>query len=202
MAKTKATPRIRSPDDLLAEGTQGNPCSTPSSSKLEAEVASTSTSSTSGETSSSSSDSSLRCSSSEGASNSSSSYEGPLTLGKLALRRKGRSPARLVPEIVAEGLEFPRAPTHSDSHDGPGSHFPNPKVVPTLKRMTLKKQYLLPAGYTFVIPEADVTVNESSTKCLAIYRAALNSLQFPPHLVIEEILNKYELAPAQVVPTS
>jgi len=48
MAKTKYTPRIRSPAELLAEGIQGNPCSAPSSSKPGAEVASNSSSSTSG----------------------------------------------------------------------------------------------------------------------------------------------------------
>ncbi|KAJ8434807.1 hypothetical protein Cgig2_033529 [Carnegiea gigantea] len=111
MAKTKSTPHIRSPDELLAGGTQGNPCSAPSSSKPGAEVAFTSSSSTSGgASSSSSSDSSSRSSSSEGASTSSSSPEGPSALGKSVLKRKGRAPKGL----VAEGPEFPRAPTRSD----------------------------------------------------------------------------------------
>jgi len=104
MAKTKSTPRVRSPDELLAEGTQGNPCLAPSSSKPGAEVVSTSTSSTSGEASSnSSSDSSLRSSSSEGVSTSSSSPERLLTPGKSVLKRKGRAPVGFVSEIVAEG---------------------------------------------------------------------------------------------------
>jgi len=40
---------------------------------------------------------------------------------------------------VAEGLEFPGALTRSDPQDGPGNHFPNPKVLPTLKGPTLEK---------------------------------------------------------------
>jgi len=173
MAKSNSTPRIRSLGELLVEGTQGNPCSASSSSKLGAEVVSTSTSSTSGETSSSS-DSSSRCSSSEGASTSSSSQEGHLAPGKSVHKRKDRSPVGLVPEIFAEGLEFLGTLTCSNSQDGLGSHFPNPKVVPTLKRMTLEKQYLLPGGYIFVISEADASVNEPPNKCIAVYHATLN----------------------------
>ncbi|KAJ8419789.1 hypothetical protein Cgig2_010900 [Carnegiea gigantea] len=169
MAKTKSTPRIRSPDELLAEGTQGNPCSAPSSSRPRVEVASTSISSMSRGTSPSSSDRSWRHSSSEGASMSSSSHKVSSTLGKLVLKRKGCSLVGLVPEIVAEGLEFLGAPTHSDSQDGPGSHFPDPKVVPTLKMMTLEKQYLLLVGCNFIIPKADVTVNEPPSKCIVVY---------------------------------
>ena len=72
-----------------------------------------------------------------------------------------------------------------------------------MKRRTLEKQYLLPVEYTFVIPEPDVIVNEPPTKCIAVYQAALNySLKFPLHPVIKDVLNKYELAPALVVPTS
>ncbi|KAJ8428638.1 hypothetical protein Cgig2_017137 [Carnegiea gigantea] len=168
MAKTKSTPRIRSPDELLAERTQGNPCSAPSSSKLRAEVAFTSTSSTSR----------------------------AFDSGKSVLKRKGRSPITLVAEIIAEGPEFPGAPRCSDP--SLGSHFSNPKVVPILKRTALEKQYLLPAGYTFVIPEEDATVNEPPVKCIAVYYAALNyGLQFPLHLMIEQILNKYESASTQ-----
>jgi len=88
------------------------------------------------------------------------------------LKRKGVAPEELVTEIVEEGS----AP---------------------------EKQYLLPTGCTFVIPKADATGNESSIKCIAVYHAALNySLWFPLYLVIVEILNKYELALVQVVPTS
>jgi len=56
-----------------------------------------------------------------------------------------------VTEIVAEGPEFPGAPTRLNPQDGPGSHFPDPKVVSTLKRLALEKQYLLSIGYSFVI---------------------------------------------------
>ncbi|KAJ8422874.1 hypothetical protein Cgig2_013747 [Carnegiea gigantea] len=197
MVKTKSTPRIRFPDELLAKGMQGNPCSAPSSSKSGAEVASTSTSSTSGGTSSSSSDRLSRCSSSGGASMSSSSHEGPSTPGKSVLRRKGRSLVGLVPEIVAEGPAFPRAPTRSEPQDGLCSHFPYTKVIPTLKRTTPEKEYLLPAGYTFVIPEPDVIINEPPTKCIADQVALNYGLRFPLHPVIVDILTKYKLAPAQ-----
>ena len=54
-----------------------------------------------------------------------------------------------------------------------------------------------------MISEADATVNEPAAKCITVYRTALNyGLRFPLHAVIAEILNKYKLAPAQVVPTS
>ncbi|KAJ8420614.1 hypothetical protein Cgig2_015471 [Carnegiea gigantea] len=52
MAKTKSISRIRSPNELLAEGTQSNPYLTPSSPKPVAKVTSTSTSSSSKGTSS------------------------------------------------------------------------------------------------------------------------------------------------------
>ncbi|KAJ8420628.1 hypothetical protein Cgig2_027118 [Carnegiea gigantea] len=99
--------------------------------------------------------------------------------------------------------QFPGAPTRSDLQDGPGSHFPNPKGITKLKRSVLEKQYLLPAEYSFVIPEPDATVNEPPSKCIPVYRAALNyDLHFPLHPVTKKILNKCELAPAQFVPTS
>jgi len=108
-----------------------------------------------------------------------------------------------VPETGAEGPGFPRAPTRLDPQVDLGSHFHDPKIVSTLKRMTLEKQYLLPAGYTFVILETDATENKPPAKCIVVYRVALNyGLRFPLDPVIEEILNKYKLAPAQVVPTS
>ena len=117
------------------------------------------------------------------------------------LKQKGRTPA--VTEIVAEGSEFLGAPTRSDPQDGPDSHFPDPKIVTKLKRLALEKQHLLPGGYAFVIPEVDATMDEPPAKCIAVYRVALNyGLRFPFHPMIVEILNKYELAPAQVVPTS
>jgi len=114
MENTKSTPHIRSPDELLAEATRGNCFSVPNSPKPVAEAASTSTGSSLGETSSSSSDGSSRCSSLEGASTSSSSYEGPSTMGNSVFKRKSHSLVGPIPEIVAEGLEFPGAPTHFD----------------------------------------------------------------------------------------
>jgi len=46
-------------------------------------------------------------------------------------------------------------------------------------------------------------VNAPLAKSIDVYHATLNhGLRFPLHSVIEEILNKYELVPAQVVPTS
>jgi len=116
-------------------------------------------------------------------------------------KRKGRMAP--VTEIVAEGSEFPGAPIRSDPKDGPGSHFADPKAITKLKRSALEKQYLLPAEYSFVILESDATVNESPVNCIAVYRVALNcGLRFPLHRVIREVLNKCELAPAQIVPTS
>ena len=118
MANTKSTACIRSIDETLAECTQGNPCSAPKS--------------TSEETSFSSCfHSSPRHSSSEGPLTSSSCHEGPSTPGKSVFKRKGRSFVGRVPNVVAKGPEFPGAQTHSDSQEGSGSHFPDPKVVPT-----------------------------------------------------------------------
>ncbi|KAJ8449495.1 hypothetical protein Cgig2_002292 [Carnegiea gigantea] len=119
MAKTKSTPCIRSPDEWLAEGTQGNPCSAPPQSNPKAEVASTSSSVSSRMGSSdSSSRHSSRSSSSKRASTCSSSSEASLGLGKSVFKRKGRMP--VVTEIMAEGAEFPGAPTRSDLQDGWG----------------------------------------------------------------------------------
>ncbi|KAJ8445654.1 hypothetical protein Cgig2_009055 [Carnegiea gigantea] len=132
MAKTKSTPRIQSPDELLAEGTLGNPYSVPTQSNPEAEVASSSssTSSRSGSRSSASGHSSRR-SSSEGASTISPTESSSRPVGSVP-KQTGCAP--LVTEIVAEGLEFPGAPTRSDPQDGPRSHFPNPKAFTKLKR--------------------------------------------------------------------
>ncbi|KAJ8424906.1 hypothetical protein Cgig2_007631 [Carnegiea gigantea] len=110
MAKTKSTPRIRSPGELLAEGTLGNPYSAPPQSNPEAEVASTSSSASSGTgLSSSSSRHSSRSSSSEWASTSTSFPEASLGRGESMHRCKGRPPP--VTKIMAEGSEFPGAPT-------------------------------------------------------------------------------------------
>jgi len=196
MVKMKSTPRIQSPNELLAEGTIGNP-SVPSQSNSGASSSSTPTQS--GLPSSATGNFS-RSSSSEGASTSASPPL-PLRLGSSVPKRKDRTPR--VTEIVAEGSEFPGAPTHSDPQDGPGSHFPDPKAVTKLKRSALEKQYLLPTEYSFVIPEPDAIVNEPPAKCIVVYRAALHyGVRFPLHPVIREIINKYELALAQIVPTS
>ncbi|KAJ8451345.1 hypothetical protein Cgig2_014117 [Carnegiea gigantea] len=158
MTKTKSPTRIRSPAELLAEGTHGNPCSAPSSSKPGAEVASTSSSSTSGR-------------------------PAPplLTARRYGLRLRA---SRYLREKVfacrtgsrdcCGGTRLSKGPNRPDPQDGSGSHFSDPKVVPTLKRTPLEKQYLLPAGYTFAIPKADATVNESPAKCIAVYHMALN----------------------------
>jgi len=80
----------------------------------------------------------------------------------------------LVTEIVAEGSEFFGAPTRSDPQDDPRSHFPDPKPVTKLKMLAFEKKYLLPAEYSFVIPEPSATMNEAPAKCIAVYRVALN----------------------------
>jgi len=194
MVKTKSTACIRSLDELLAEATQGNACSVLSSSKPVAEVASTSTLR---RDISHSSNGSSRHSSLEGASTSSSSGEGPSTLRRSILKKRGRSSVGLIPEIVAKGAKFPGAPACSDPQDGADSQFPDLKVIPTLKKTALEKKYLLPTGYTFIVPKADAIVNEPPAKCIAVYRATLNyGLRFPLHPVIENILTKHELAPA------
>ena len=73
----------------------------------------------------------------------------------------------------------------------------------TLKRPTLEDKYLLPVVYKFIIPDPEAIANKPASKCIAIYRAAfLYSMRFTLHPVIVEIPNKYELALAQVVPTS
>ena len=191
MAKTKSTPRIRTPDELLAEGSIGNVCSVLPQSNMEVQVASSS-SSTSSRPGSSSGASGCSSSSEEASTSSSSESSGSGTSGRARHQR-----AAPVQEIVAEGVEFPGAPTRSDLQDGPGSHFPDPRVISKLKRSALDKQYLLSAGYDFVMPEPDDTVNEPPANCIAVYRAALDyGLRFPLHPVIKDILNKYELAPA------
>ncbi|KAJ8425255.1 hypothetical protein Cgig2_015862 [Carnegiea gigantea] len=84
MAKTKFTPRIKTPDELLAEGTtEGNFYSALGSQRLGAEVLSTSSSSSSvGTSASSSSDGASISSSSDGSSASSSSDEASTSSSK------------------------------------------------------------------------------------------------------------------------
>jgi len=62
------------------------------------------------------------------------------------------------------------------------------------KKNTLKTKYLLPMGYSFVIPEADAIVNEPPLNCIAIHRVAFYyDVRFPLHPVIVDILRKFEL---------
>ncbi|KAJ8435637.1 hypothetical protein Cgig2_012298 [Carnegiea gigantea] len=77
-------------------------------------------------------------------------------------------------EVVVERTVFPGAPECSDLQDEPSSHFPNTKIVATLKRLALEEKYLLPAGYKFIFPDADATVNKPSSKCIAIYQATFS----------------------------
>jgi len=75
--------------------------------------------------------------------------------------------------------------------------------VRTLKRPTLEDKYLLPVVYKFIIPDPEAIANKPASKCIAIYRAAFSyDVRFPLHPIIMEILNNYELAPAQIVPMS
>ena len=105
--------------------------------------------------------------------------------------------------MVAEGAVVPGALEHLDIQDRPRNHFPNPMVVASLKRLALEDKYLLPTGYTFVLPEVDATVNKPPPKCIAIYWEGFSyGVRFSLHPVIVDILNKYELAPAQIIPTS
>ncbi|KAJ8436129.1 hypothetical protein Cgig2_001156 [Carnegiea gigantea] len=173
MVKTKSTPHVWTPIELLSEGTtEGNSAS--GSQRLGPEVLSasstsslarTSASSSSDTTSaSSSSDRTSANSSSHGMSASSPSRGAPRALGRAVLKKKGGTSIEPVFEIVANGLVFSWGPSCLDPLDGPSPHFPHPKVTPSLKRTTLEKKYLLPVGYSFVIPKADATVNEPPQK--------------------------------------
>lgn len=163
MAKTKSTPRIRTPDELLADDSIGNVRSALPESNTGCRVASSS-SSTSSRPGSSSGASGRTSSYKEASTSSSSESSSPGSSGRARNRR-----AAPVPEIVAEGMEFPGAPTRSNPQDGPGSHFPDPRAISKLKRSALDKQYLLPADYGFVMPESDDTVNESPANYIAVY---------------------------------
>ncbi|KAJ8432190.1 hypothetical protein Cgig2_013732 [Carnegiea gigantea] len=71
------------------------------------------------------------------------------------------------PEEVSTLNDAPlasRAPERSDIQDGPSTHFPNPKVVSSLKRSALEEK--------FVLSEVDVTMNKPPAKCIAMYQAA------------------------------
>ncbi|KAJ8428663.1 hypothetical protein Cgig2_006284 [Carnegiea gigantea] len=115
MAKTKSTPMMTSPDELLAEDTiESNPLSVPMSSGPAAEVVSKNTSSSSDSTPFYSSDGPPRTSSSEEASTSSSPYDGPVTPGRSVLKKRGHAPVESIAEIVAERPEFPEALTRTN----------------------------------------------------------------------------------------
>lgn len=86
-------------------------------------------------------------------------------------------------------------PHRSDPQDGQTTYFPNPKVVLSLKRLTLEEKYLLHAGYKFIIPDTDAIIKKPPSKCIAVYRVTFTyGVRFPLPPIIVEILNKYELA--------
>ena len=108
MAKIKMTARLRSPDKLLVERTsEGNLRSASGSHRSSIEVESTRTSSFSDDEASS--------------------------LGREVLKKRGRAREEPTCEVVAEGIVFPGALEHSDIRDGLSTHFPNHKVVASLK---------------------------------------------------------------------
>jgi len=119
------------------------------------------------------------------------------------LKKRRRACEEPVQEAVADGTGFPGAPVCLDIQNGSGTYFPNPKVVGYLKRPTLEEKHLLLARYRFVLPEADATMNRPSANCMVMYRAAFTySVRFSLHPVMVDILNKYNLASVQIVPTS
>ncbi|KAJ8446985.1 hypothetical protein Cgig2_006613 [Carnegiea gigantea] len=129
MARTQSTPRIRTPDELLVEGTtEGNLHSTLISQGPSAEVVSASTSpSRDGVSTSSSSDEASTSSSLDGASTSSSSRGASSGPRRAVLRKRDRAQVELVLEVVVDGTIFPRAPACLDPQDGLSTHFPNPQ---------------------------------------------------------------------------
>jgi len=135
MAKIRMTTHLRSPNELLAKGTsEGNLRSSSGSHGLSIKFRFTGTSSSlEGETS------------------------GPR---RLVLKKRGCAREEPARKVVAKGMGFPGAPKRSDIEDRPSIHSPNPKVVASLKRPVLEEKYLLYAGYRFIIPEVDDTVNK------------------------------------------
>ncbi|KAJ8429036.1 LOW QUALITY PROTEIN: hypothetical protein Cgig2_016941 [Carnegiea gigantea] len=156
MAKTKSAPRVRTPYELLAEGTMEDRTSANSS------LGGPSTSS-----------------SSDGTSASSSSWGAPSALGRLVLKKKGSTLIEPILEIVADGLVFPWALSRSDPQDGPSTHFSNPKATLSLKRTSLKKKYLLSAGYSFVIPDADALTDDRLRPTPKFMAEVIESTQGP-----------------------
>ncbi|KAJ8434359.1 hypothetical protein Cgig2_031605 [Carnegiea gigantea] len=116
---------------------------------------------------------------------------------------RGCARKELIPKVVTEGTVFPGSPERSNPQNRPSTHFPNPKVVGILKRLSLEGKYLPSAGYRFDIPDTDATINKSPPKCIVIYHAAFSyGVRFLLHPVIVEILDKYKLALVQIVPMS
>jgi len=50
---------------------------------------------------------------------------------------------------------FSKGPCILGPWDRLSTHFPNPRVVRTLKRPAVEEKYLFPAEYKFVIPDLD-----------------------------------------------
>ncbi|KAJ8444462.1 hypothetical protein Cgig2_024026 [Carnegiea gigantea] len=84
---------------------------------------------------------------------------------RLPIPGVGCAQKKSVPKVIAERTVFPGAPTRTDLQDRPSTHFPNPKVVGTLKRPPLEERYLLPARCKFIIPDADASMNKLPSKC-------------------------------------
>ncbi|KAJ8435863.1 hypothetical protein Cgig2_028571 [Carnegiea gigantea] len=150
MAKIKMTARLRSPDELPAKGAfEGNLRSNSGSHRSTVEVESISTS---------------------------FSSKGEVGRSERAvLKKMGRAWEEPAREVMANGTVFPGAPERSDMQHRPSTHFPNPKVMASLKRPELGEKYLLPTGYRFIIPEANTTINKPPSKCIASYRVAFST---------------------------
>ncbi|KAJ8434678.1 hypothetical protein Cgig2_024750 [Carnegiea gigantea] len=88
--------------------------------------------------------------------------------------RRGRAQKRLAPEVVAHGAVYLGALNGTDPQDRLSTYFFNPKVVLSLKRLALDEKYLIPVGYKLIVPDVDTTVNKTSSKCIAIYRAVFS----------------------------
>ena len=86
----------------------------------------------------------------------------------------GDAQKKPVLEVVLKRLSSRGLSKWLNIQDRPSTHFPNPKVVSTLKGPALEKKYRFLAGYKFIIPNIDVTVNKSPSKCIAIYQATFS----------------------------
>ncbi|KAJ8432678.1 hypothetical protein Cgig2_034004 [Carnegiea gigantea] len=161
LARTETTVRLKTIPELMAEGySAGNSHYASDSYEQTMKVCSTSSSTSErrGEAHSSSSPSLI-------------------STTKRACPQKGPSQ-----EVVVKCMYFPRAPEHSNLGDGPSMHFPNPKIVRSLKRPTLDEEYILHVIYKFVIPNPNAMVNGPPPTCTVIHRVALFcGLRFPLH---------------------